>query len=482
VCTSTNPLLCRSDIYVYAADGPNLYRTTDLTTWTAMTAPGGNVNAMSTDGTDLYVATTTGVVRYIGAATTPTAFASPPGAADNVAFCSNRLLIGQANVVREVGPTGAIVSTIKTHYQPAFRWTTIFNIGSRIYIGGFAGSRSELHTATTDSAGTLVQSQEAAPLPMGELLRTAYSYAGVALLCTSNGLRVAEVSGDGTLSYGPLIDDSGDTRCVTADGRFVFVGLSLPEGAPTRSGVLRLVMDEEVAPLQPTYCDDVYETAIQANVTGVARLDGRTCFAVANSGIWVESATTYAGTGEISSGRMGFGTVEPKGLIGIDVNFSSLSIGESVECRVYDRNNVRIGVGIASELNQESLFIDLKGAQTGSFEVKIMLNGPGTSSPVVYRWRARAYPVPPPMMQWVLPLIVHEKVVVGMGEGYTLPIDIEEMHRWIESLWGTRRYCVLRIGTRAYRVRCDNFEWRPRKWSSDGRGPQGLLVVQLIAA
>lgn len=478
--TAATPLLCRSDIYVYGANGLLLYRTTDFTTWTLMTNPGGTITSMTTDGTDLYVTTTTSTVKYVGAATVPTAFATPPGPGDSIAFVSNRLLLGTGNVLKEIGATGATVSTIKTHFQSAFRWTTLFNIGSRIYVGGFAGSRSELHTATTDSAGNLVQSQEAAPLPPGELLRFGLSFAGSAVLCTSNGVRVADVSGDGTLTYGPLIAEPGDVRCATADGNKVYVGYSAMAGA--RSGVLRLVMDDEVKTLQPAYCNDVFEVNTVANVVGVARLGGRTCFAVTGSGFWVESATVYVTQGELLSGLLALGTVEPKGLIALDVAFAPLAAGEQVEARVYDRAGTLLAVGIESAVAAEEMTIDLAGGQTGAFEVKVVLYGTSASTPTFYRWRLRAYPVAPPVLQWVLPLIVHEKVTVGLGEGFVQSFDLEEMHLWIEDLYATKRYCVLRVGTRSYRVRCDNFEWRARKWTSDGRGPQGLLVVQLVAA
>jgi hypothetical protein len=476
---SSNPVMCRSDIYVFMADGATLYRTTDLITWTAMTAPGGTINALTSDGTDLYVTTTTVTVKYVGSATVSTAFGTPPGAGDNIAFCSNRLLLATGNVLKELAGTGATLSTIKTHFQAAFRWTTIFNIGSRIYVGGFAGSRSELHTCTTDSAGTLVQSQEAAPLPSGELLRTGVSYAGAAILCTSNGLRVADVSGDGTLTYGPLMDELGDVRCAYADGRYVFAGFSSMAGS--RSGVARLVMDDEVQTLQPAYGNDIFESSTPGVVMGVARLGGLTTFSVAAVGAFVEQ-TTYTTQGELDSGLLAFGTVEPKGLIGLDCKFSPLGTGEGIEMRVYDREGTLMAVGNASTVAQESLSIDLEGSQVTSFEVRIILTSNGTSTPTFYRWRVRGYPVPPPVLQWVLPLIAHERDVVGAGEGIDSSMNIEEVHLWIEDLWASRRYCVFRVGARAYRVRCDNFEWRPRKWTGEGGGPQGLLVVQLIAA
>lgn len=476
---SSTPVMCQSGIYVFVADGTTLYRSSDLITWTAMTAPGGTINALASDGTDLYVATTTKLTRYLGSGTTDSPFGTPINVAtDNVAFCSGRLLAGHANVLKEVAAAGT-ETTIKTHYQAAFRWTTIFNIGSRIYIGGFSGTRSELHTVSTDSAGALVQSQEAAPLPNGELLRTGVSFAGAAILCTSNGVRVAEVSGDGTLTYGPLINDVGDVRCACADGQYVFTGWTNQPGG--RSGVARLVMDDEVRPLQPAYGTDIASTDAVATVFGVARLNGQTCFVTAANGIWVESLTVFEGGGHIDSGRLSFGTVELKGLVQMTVVFAPLNVTEVVTCKVYDDDGTLIGSGNQATQNATSLEIDLHGAQASFCSVVIEISGPGNSSPTIYRWRMRAYPIPPAVLQWTLALQVYERTLVNIGEGQIQSMNAEDVHRWIEQLAASRRLTVLRIGTRVYHVRVETFKWRDAAWATEGDGPEGKLFIQLIA-
>lgn len=478
---SSNPLLVRSGDYVFMADGANLYRTTDLSTWTLLTAPGGTIQALDTDGTDLYVATTTVLVKYVGAATSSTAFATPvTGDCTNVAFCSGRLLLAKGNVLYEVAASGSLGTAIKTHFQSAFRWTTIFNIGSRIYVGGFAGARSELYTLTTTDVGALVLAQEAAPLPVGELLRTGVSYAGVVVLCTNNGVRVAEVSGDGTLTYGPLITDPGDVRCAVGDGRYAFVGWTVMEGS--RSGVGRLVLDTDVLPLQPAYGTDVAEATTQANVTGVARLGGRTVFAVANSGAWVQSASGYVGQGSVTSGRVSFGTVEPKALIGFAATFFPLRAGEAVEATIYDEYGVNIGTGTQSTLDATTLEIDLGGETVPFCRVEVILTGPGTTTPTMLRWRLRAYPVPPAVEQFILSLVLRENQIVNENRGEALHYNVDTMYSWIEDLWSTRRYTLLRMGDRSYRVRVENFKLTPTEWTQDGSLPQGNLIVQLVAA
>lgn len=476
--TGSNILLQRCGDYLFMADGTKLYRTSDLTSWTTCSDPGGTIQALSTDGTDLYVATTTVMVKYVAGATSSTAFGTAvTGNCTNVAFCSNRLLLAKGNALYEVAAAGTL-TPIKTHFQSAFLWTTIFNIGSRIYIGGYAGARSELHTVTTDSSGALVQSQEAAPLPMGELLRGGYSYAGGAFLLTSNGVRTANVGGDGTLSYGPLIDELGDVRCAVADGRYLFVGWS--DMGDGRSGAARLVLDDEVQPLLPAWGGDVSEASASGSVTGVARLGGRTVFAVAGSGAWAEATSSYATQGELDAGKLTFGTVEPKALTGIDVYFSALVADEIVEVRIYDEDGALIGSGSASTVGDTRLTVDLGGIEVGTVNVRLLLAGGGTTTPTVFRWRMRAYPKAPATFQWLLPLIVGDDVIIGDGEGQLLSMNIDDVVDWIEDLYSSHRYTVLRHGSRSYSVRLENYEWRPSKWTDDGGNPQGQLVVQLI--
>jgi len=472
------PVMISSGIYVFMGAGTSLYRTSDLVTWTAMTAPGGTVQALSTDGSDLYVATSTKLTRYQGTGTADVPFGTPVAVnTDNVAFVAGHLLVGQGAALKEVAASGAL-TTIKTHYNTNFRWTTIFCIGSRIYVGGFAGTKSEIHTLIADSNGNLVQGQEAAPLPLGELLRFGLAYSGECVLCTSNGVRFAEVSGDGTLTYGPLISDVGDTRCACADGRFVFTGWSSMLAA-TRSGVCRFAVDDEVNSLQPAYANDV-STGTVATVTGVARLGGKTAFSMSAQGAFADQ-TGYEGQGFSKSGQIFFGTVEPKILTSLDLSFLPLLSGQTIKGTVRDQAGSLVNEAVASTVDSQSFSIDLSGTQVTSAEVTVTLLGAGSSTPTLKHWRVRGYPVAPETLQWIIPVIVKDTVIVGANEGVKRSMNVPDMHLWAEDLHSSKRLTVLRINERAYNVRLEKYEFHGHSWDRTGDGPQGVLLVQLIA-
>jgi hypothetical protein len=382
-----------------------------------------------------------------------------------------------ANVISEVGATG-VLTTLETHYQAAFQWTTIFNLGSRIYIGGHAGSRSELYTVVTDETGTLVKGQEAAPLPDGELLGGAVAYGGSVMLLTSNGVRFAQIGADGTLTYGPLIDDVGNVRCGATDGRYAYIGWSAFQDSG--AGVARMVLDAFVDVLQPAYASDVFTSTASDTITGVARLGGRTAFVKASDAVYVADTDAWVTTGYVQSGQIFFGTVEPKVLVEVEVTFDPLNSGESVEVLVRNEFGETVGSGSQAVLNETRLVVDLDGATTSWCDVKITLNGTGSSTPVVKRWRMRAYPVPPPVMQWLVPIINHQTVQVNDAEAQHMSQDPLTVRDRIVDLWSSKVQVVYREGARAYRVRVDSFELQPAKWTDDGLFFQGLLMVRLV--
>ena len=480
---SANNILCVNNAHLYVSDGVTLYYTTDLITWTAATAPGGTIQSMSSDGFTLYVATSTVTVKYLSSAPgTPVAFGTAvSGNCTLIAFVANRLLLAKDNVLYEVAAAGTL-TTIRTHFQATFKWTTVFAVGSKIYFGGYAGARSELYTATVDSnTGNLVQSGEAAPLPAGELLYNAGSYAGVVLLCTNKGVRQATVGGDSTLTYGPLITAPGGVKGGCFDGRFAWVtGEVHPSGG---RGLWRLALDKSVDTLQPAYASDVYQTAnVAGEVTSVARFLSRTIYACSAVGVYCESTTAYLTDGSIWSGELYFGTVEDKALTELKAIVAPLTIGQSVTGYAYSGLGTQLGTAQVSAISEEELLLDLDGAKVRHCEVQMRLRGNGTTTPTVFSWRLRAYPVPPATLQWILPLRVFERNTINDGMGQEQSMDVlEEAERIVA--WQTERESItLQIGKRAYRVRVDAFELQPAKWDDAGSFFQNILVVRLVSA
>lgn len=482
--TATEGALVATDQWMYFGSAGGLFRTADLSNWSVPAGAGpttvsGTVRALTTDGTDIYAATSTGVWR-VTAALTPTVIMLTAGNFDNVAFVGNRLLASIAETLYEISATG-VLTAIVVHFQPLFRWTTIFNIGSRIYAGGFAGSRSELYSLTAlASTGALAQGSEAAPFGSNELLRAGIGYGGAAILATSLGVRFANLSGDGTLTYGPLVADGGNCRALVAEGRFAWFGWpTQPEG---RTGLGRMSLDTFATALFPAYAADVSNQSVGAdNILAVARFLGRTVYFANNDGIYASSTTAYETSGWLDSGVIFFGTVESKILTSVTVRTEPLAPGESVTAQAIDQNGRGLAAGDLNTESRRSLEVDLRGVEVDRMELHLSMAGTGATSPCVQMWRARAYPVPPSNEQWLVPLLIAEAMVVSDGPGQVRSYDPLSLVEHFVQLWRDKTPVIYMEGQGSYRVRIDNYQLVPWDWQDSSRYFNTAMIVQLVS-
>lgn len=466
---------------LYRMDGSDLYYSTDGTSWTTATAPGGTIQGLTTDGTDLYVATTTVLKKYLNSSPgTPVDFTTPvAGDVSHVRFVGNRLLCGIGASLYEIGSAGT-QTLVKTHFQSAFRWTVIFALGSRIYAGGYAGSRSELYVLETNSSGNLVVGQEAAPFPAGELLYRAEAYAGIAAVGTSRGLRLIQQSGDGSLSYGPLYSDFGAVLCMTFANEFLYVGVTNhPSGG---KGIAQLKLDTMVAPLQPAYCYSLYADTQTGNVSCLVRFLDRLFFGVSGVAVYRQLTDEYVLTGEIDSGELYFGTVEEKILTEMYVSFEPLLAGQAVKAEVLDDNGTVIASGQESGVGKDEMAFTIEGIRIHHVQVRITLTGTSSTTPAVHFWRLRAYPVPPAVYQWVVPLIIHTRVIVSGGMGQEYSMNVLDEAGAIRDWFTNKERITYQEGLRVYRVRVDAYELQPADWTDDGGFFQHTMVVRLVSA
>lgn len=478
VSASTIKMIATSS-YVYVSDGTGVKRSADLTTWNAITGLSGTVNDMDTDGVNVYIATTAGVYTVastVAASATSTA-APSKGGFDSVKFAGNRLIVSDGPDIGELGPT--TLDVFYTHYQTAFRWTATFQVGARIYVGGFAGNRSELFSVTTTSLGALAISAEASSFFSGELLRAALSYGGAVILATSKGVRFATLAQDATLQYGALIEIAGNSRCVTAEGRFAWFGME--QFTDFGAGVGRLALDEFVAPLQPPYASDVFtEDFGNEEITAVVRFNGRTVFAVEGQAVYASIVDEYVEAGWLDTGEITFGTVEDKSMTALRVGYGALEAGELVRVTVADGVDVTLGTTADSTDDSVELELDLSGSEANRVKMHFELEGDGTSTPCVKYWRMRAYPIAPPVEEFLVPLIIQSNVLVNDGQGQTMSIDPWTATARIRDRWQEGTVVLYREGDHAWRVRIDNFQIDTVDWSDGSEWFEVVATVRLL--
>ena len=231
-------------------------------------------------------------------------------------FVKNRIVMAADNKVYEFSASAVAMPTaVYTNPSTAHTYTSITASGSAIYLAGYNGIQSTIEKFVLSSNGampTLSSAITAAELPTGEVVQAIRYYLGYMLIGTSKGVRVAQVSDDGSLTYGPLIvETSQSVYAFATRDRFAWAAT----GVAGEPGVIRIDLSEQISPLVFAYANDVYKPGVTGKTTTAVSFIGETdriAFATAAGFTYLEHATNLISTGFLQTGRIRYATLEPK--------------------------------------------------------------------------------------------------------------------------------------------------------------------------
>ena len=243
-------------------------------------------------------------------------------------FTKERIVATINNKVFEISTTASALPTaVYTHPVDDFNYSSITSSGAAIYVAGFSGSQSNIQKFTLSSTGTmptLTSAITAAEMPSGELIYKIYYYLGYMLIGTTKGVRVAAVSDDGSLAYGPLLFISEQpVYDFAARDRYVWCATNV-DGAP---GTTRIDLGQSLGTLIFPYAWDTYYfpetvanrvtgryTTACAFINGTDRLAFCTNHTTTNGRVYIETADggRKVYEGYIQTGFVRYNTTENK--------------------------------------------------------------------------------------------------------------------------------------------------------------------------
>jgi hypothetical protein len=279
--------------------------------------------AITTDGSHLFIADNDHI--YTGPIATPTSGYSEyynTGSEKVVlAWVKQRLVAGIGRSVYELtaakGSSHTLPTALYTHPNDNWTWTSISEGGSAIYVAGYSGTNGAIYkfilSTSTGSMPTLTSGIVAAQLPSGEYPLKIESYLNYLVIGTNKGVRVASISDtSGDLSYGPLIIEAENTGLDFAfRDRFVYITGSIN----TYAGLYRMDLGQELETLRFAYAKDTYLEGATGYATSVDFVGNSNQIAFTTSGsngIAIQSTTVLAPSGYIKTGKIRYGTLEPK--------------------------------------------------------------------------------------------------------------------------------------------------------------------------
>jgi hypothetical protein len=276
-------------------------------------------------------------------------------------FVKDRIVLCVNNAVYEVSPTATSLPTaIYTNPNTNYHYTSVAASGPAIYTAGHSGIYSTIQKYTLSTAGvmpTLTSAVVAAELPAGEIIEKLYYYLGYMMIGTNKGIRASVINDqDGSIKYGPLIvETSQPCYDFAARDRFIWcaAGIGIVD-----AGLYRIDLSNEIETLRFAYAKDLQVTqSTEHYTTGVAflgatnRLTFCTAHETTDGAIYLESASTLASTGFITTGYIRYGTLEPKNfkrLLGRgDFTYGSLTM-ETVDRNGTEYDHITYESGVSS--------------------------------------------------------------------------------------------------------------------------------------
>lgn len=456
-------------------NGNSAYLTWDTTS--AQFSFANGIISLCTDGSTVYGADAgaggTGGAIYSWPGTGAAAVYVAAGSYYLTRWALGRLWAADSTGLKNIvaGPTANLIIT-----KPSTNWvyTDVVAGNGGVLVSGYDKSHSTVAFAglLPDASG-VVQGPTIAEMPAGEVIYAMHAYLGYIILGTNKGVRVCQHRGDADFIVGPLIDifspDSNagtrapsttGVRCFASTGSYVYFGWSFYDwGGQFNSnensgtfwgGLGRMDLSVMVNPLQPAYATDVmYKVTngagggggtptgpvtqtIKGEITGCVIERGQTpSFVMAgvelvtgNLGGTPTRMNYYNNTGPdpyMRSGKVTLGLDDLKTPASFSMRWSqgeALSLPTLVVVNEQGVTTSNVITATAAAGSDVRTFDAAASAPSEAFELQTTWpSNAAIGNPVgrVFDQRLSAWPAPPRVERWQLPLILRETLDLRDG-------------------------------------------------------------------
>lgn|GEM_PF-1714155 len=468
---------------LYIVDGQFLRNTTDPTlespTFSSVDCDNTIID-VTTDGNRIFLAFG-GVnvlkVVDVGGSTDSTLGAATP---DIVQFANGRLIGADGKLLYEISSTGT-TTTIRDDPRTGWAWKAIVGHPEAIFAAGTANDVSEFYAITPSATDTALTAPVfAGDLPRGETINVMAQYQGLVILGTSLGLRVATVT-ERKLSIGELIEVPGGVKSLDVFGRFCWFGWTNYDTISTGMGRADLSVVTSPDTFVPAYASDMMATT-QGAVTGIARHNGRTYFAVSASGIWGESQY-QAIRGDLEVGDIRYSVLADKIFTGVEIHHDALAGAVGATIRFADDFERSLGSNDANGSVVSVLDQAAGVGRSASLTITAFRDvADPTTGPCIRSWVLNSLPRPKRVTEIILPIVLKTKVrtLREVDE----PQDPLEEVRLLDALASSNQLVVYQEGDATYQVRVSSVaidEGGATSWSDSGDiWFQSTVLVRLL--
>lgn len=491
--TTQHMVVCGTRVYV-TLNGDVKFTTNPYVsspTWTAVVdeaggtaAPTGTVQAMATDGNNVYLAYPADGIRQVIPSTNPAIISNTrfsTSGSDSyymLGFAKNYMFGAHDHDLHLISAAG-IKSLVIEPDDTAFRFVGVATGQNAVYAAGFSGKKSLVYKITIKADGTLDKGVVALELPTGEVVTSISGYLGFVLIGTNKGVRYCSTDANSNLVAGQLIPTSGNVKKFASNGRFSYFTWSNYDGES--SGLGRLDLSNFTSPNTPSFATDLMHTST-ADVTNVVIFDDpvtpfatKKVFTISGVGVIAEDSDNLVASGEIESGTWRWGIPDRKFIAKIDTRSTPLVGSITSYLKIDDGTYESAGTWSVADDTENSF--DGSDSKAIEADFKFVLErATATTGPTFTRWMARAYAAPFRSQVFSIPIILHKSVTVRGKEYY---YDVDEQQEFFDDLIASPRIITLQVGSFTHNVIVEDIVWEPVDSVGNSWSFEGTLVVTL---
>jgi len=236
--------------------------------------------------------------------------------------------------------TGSLVllnnnsNPIYVHPTTTWKFTSVTEGPTAIYISGYSGITSTILKLTLDNSGavpSLVSATSAADFPNDEFVTSIGCYLGKFIaIGTNKGIRIGTIDssayGQGYITYGPLTYKKPAGTNYVSNFAFVdrFAYATVSNDIDSKSGLLRIDLSAQLSDGKFAWTYDLNSTATGAcQAVALIGTTGRMAFVVNSNAIYFQHDTNLVSSGYIDTGAIRYNTLENKHFKRINVRLLS---------------------------------------------------------------------------------------------------------------------------------------------------------------
>jgi hypothetical protein len=314
----------------------------------------------------------------------------------------------------------AFLANYATHVNTSWRWNDIAGSPGPVYISGNGGNNGEVWRVNFDEAAIALDMPGATmsmSLPDGELVNTIHYYLGFLAVGTNKGIRICQINSNGDLIMGPLlVETSYSVNGFTERGSYLYAATKVLEGSDTNGILIRIDLSQQFDDGTFAYAYDLeYQSSLDgdsSDCTEVYNIQDRLVMVIQEDSdtvkgeLQVEHTTNYRTSGWLQTGKIRYGTVEPKffkylqtrGLVADGDNIAVQTIdnaGNEYDIITLDAVSMGQNVGLSQPVGGQEFIA-----------IKYTLNNgsPVTNYPVLQSYQLKSIPGVPRQRMYQFPL------------------------------------------------------------------------------